>query len=92
MGAAGKLQSVLDGRERGTEALELKVQLDRIDKAVRAVVPQEMWSSILAKLTELEQQHPEAPSVGMDSCDDDDDDPAVGEGNGDRCRCRGAFT
>ena len=41
--AAEKLQSVLDGRERGTEVLELKVQLAMISKAVRSVVPQEMW-------------------------------------------------
>ena len=38
--AAGKLQSVLDGRERDTEVLELKVELGQIGQAVRAVVPQ----------------------------------------------------
>ena len=31
--AAGKLQSVLDGRERGTDVLELKVQLGKISEA-----------------------------------------------------------
>lgn len=41
--AAEKLQSVLDGRERGTGVLELKVQLAMIGKAVRFVVPQQMW-------------------------------------------------
>jgi hypothetical protein len=41
--AAGKLQSVLDGRERGTDVLELKVQLGKISEAVRSVVPQSMW-------------------------------------------------
>ena len=41
--AAEKLQSVLEGRERGTDVLELRVQLGRIGEAVRAVVPQEMW-------------------------------------------------
>ena len=38
--AAEKLQSVLDGRERGTDVLELKVALDQIGQAVRAVVPE----------------------------------------------------
>ena len=41
--AAEKLQSVLDGRERGTDVLELKVQLGKISEAVRSVVPQSMW-------------------------------------------------
>jgi hypothetical protein len=69
--AAEKLQSVLDGRERGTDVLELKVQLGQIGEAVRAVVPQSMWAAIVAKLEELEQ-HPEAPDVGTDDFDDDD--------------------
>ena len=72
--AAEKLQSVLDGRERGTDVLELRVQLGRIGEAVRAVVPQEMWAAIVEKLEELEQ-HPEALDVGTDSFDDADDDP-----------------
>ena len=41
--AAEKLQSVLDGRERDTEVLELKVQLDQTRAGGRAVVPQSMW-------------------------------------------------
>ena len=41
--AAEKLQSVLDWRERGTDVLELKVQLGKISQAVRSVVPQAMW-------------------------------------------------
>ena len=53
--AAEKLQSVLDGRERGTDVLELKVQLGRIGEAVRAVVPQSMWAAIVEQLEELEQ-------------------------------------
>ena len=77
MRAAEKLQSVLDGRDRGTDVLELKVQLDLIGKAVRAVVPQQMWAKIIAKLEELEQeQHAESLDVGTDSFDDADaDDP-----------------
>jgi hypothetical protein len=72
--SAEKLQSVLDGRDRDTEALELKVQLDRIDEAARSVVPQSMWADILAKLEELEQ-HPEALDVVADSFDDSYDEP-----------------
>ena len=37
--AAEKLQSVLDGRERGTDVLELKVQLGQIIDAVKSTVP-----------------------------------------------------
>ena len=61
--AAEKLQSVLDGRERDTNVLELKVALDRIGQAVRAVVPQQMWAAIVEKLEELEQDS-EALDVG----------------------------
>jgi hypothetical protein len=69
--AAEKLQSVLDGRERGTEVLELKVQLGWIQAAVKSTVPQEMWDEIVEKLEEFEQ-HPEALDVEADSFDDDD--------------------
>ena len=72
--AAEKLQSVLDGRERGTDVLELKVQLGQIIDVVHAVVPQSMWAAIVEQLEELEQ-HPEALDVGTDSFDDADDDP-----------------
>ena len=56
--AAGKLQSVLDGRERGTDVLELKVQLGKISEAVRSVVPQSMWAQIIRQVDETE--HPES--------------------------------
>jgi hypothetical protein len=72
--AAEKLQSVLDGRDRGTEVLELKVALDLTRQAVRAVVPESMWGALIAKLEELEQDQ-EALGVGRGSFDDDDDDP-----------------
>ena len=75
MRAAEKLQSVLDGRDRGTDVLELKVQLELIGKAVRAAVPQQMWAEIIAKLEELEQeQHAESLDVGTDAFDDGDND------------------
>ena len=54
--AAEKLQSVLDGRELGTEVLECH---------------QELWGEIIEKLEEFEQ-HSEALDVGTDSYDDDD--------------------
>jgi hypothetical protein len=73
--AAEKLQSVLDGRDLGTEVLELKVQLGWIQAAVKAAVPEEMWGEIVEKLEEFEQQHPEALDVEADSFDDDDDEP-----------------
>ena len=69
----GRVEPV-DGRERGTDVLELKVQLGRIREAVRDVVQQQMWAAIVEKLEELEQ-HPEALDVGEDGFDDADDDP-----------------
>ena len=67
---AEKLQSVLDGREWGTDVLELKVQVGQISEAVRAVVPQSMWAQIIRAIEELEE-HSEALDVGTDSFDDD---------------------
>ena len=72
--AAEKLQSVLDGRERDTDVLELKVQLGRIGQAVRAVVPEEMWAAIVEELEQLEQDS-KSLDVGRNSFDDADDDP-----------------
>ena len=72
--AAEKLQSVLDGRERGTEVLKLKVQLGWIRDAVKSTVPQEMWGEIIEKVEEFEQHHLEALDVGTDSFDDADDE------------------
>ncbi len=69
--AAEKLQSVLDGGERGTEVMELKVQLGWIQTAVKSVVPEEMWGEIVEKLEEFER-HQEALNVGTDSYDDDE--------------------
>jgi hypothetical protein len=63
-------KSVL-GRERGTEVLELKVQLGNIIEAVRSVVPQSMWAAIVEQLEELEQ-HSEALDVVDDGFDADD--------------------
>ena len=71
--AAEKLQSVLDGRERGTDVLELKVALYQTSQAVRSVVPQEMWAAIIAKLEELELDSA-ALDVGTESFDEADDD------------------
>jgi hypothetical protein len=70
--AAAKLQSVLDGGERGTEVLELKVQLAAICDAVKSTVPQEMWGEIIEKLEEFEQ-HPEALDVEADAYGDPDE-------------------
>ena len=69
--AAEKLQSVLDGRERGTDILELRVQLGHIIEVVKSTVPQELWGEIIRQLEELEQ-HPEALDVGADAFDADD--------------------
>ena len=70
--AAEKLQSVLDGRERGTDVLELKVQLGQIIAAVKSTVPQELWAAIVEKLDEAEQ-HPESLADETDDFDDADE-------------------
>ena len=70
--AAEKLQSVLDGREQGTDVLQLRVELGRIIEAVRSVVPQSMWGEIAEKLDEREHQ-PEPLDVEADALDDADD-------------------
>ena len=78
--AAEKLQSVLDGRERGAEVLELKVALDQTREAVRAGVPQSMggrssrswrsWSSQRITFGDVERHlaqlasHPPTVPVG----------------------------
>ena len=49
--------------------------MDQICDAVKSTVPQEMWRAIVEKLEELEQHHPEALDVAMDSFDDSYDDP-----------------
>ena len=59
----------------GTSAAKsssLKVQLGKISKAVKSIVPQAMWAAIVEELEELEQQS-EALDVGTDSFDDDDE-------------------
>ncbi len=70
--AAEKLQSVLDGRDQGTDVARIRVELGRIIEAVRSIVPEDMWPEILAKLDGAEQ-HPGALDVEADILDDADD-------------------
>lgn len=73
--AAGKLQSVLDKQDTGTDVAEMIVKVDRIIDAVRSTVPQSMWGEIVEKLEKLEEQHSEALDDSTDSLDDADDGP-----------------
>ena len=41
--AASRLQSLIDSRDYSREIAELRVQLGKINEAVRSVVPQAMW-------------------------------------------------
>jgi hypothetical protein len=70
--AAEKLQAVLDKRNQGDDILQMRPQVYRIQDAVKAVVPQEMWGAIADKLDEP-QQHHDALDVETDDHDDDDD-------------------
>src|SRR6516164_2904949 len=69
--AAEKLQSLLDRRDQGDEIAELRLQVYRIQDAVKAVVPQKMWGAIVEKLDQ--PQHPEATDAETEDFDDDDD-------------------
>ena len=68
--AAEKLQSVLDKRDQGDDLAELRLQLYRIQDAVKAVVPQEMWGDIIEK---LDQHDPDA--IDAETEDFEDEDP-----------------
>jgi hypothetical protein len=74
MVAAGRLQSLIDSRDYGRELLVMKVQLGQICDAVRSVVPESMWSEIVARIEEVEDNS-EALDVATDDFDDADDDP-----------------
>jgi hypothetical protein len=66
--AAEKLQSLLDRREEGADVAQMLVQVDRIIKAVKSTVPEEMWGDIVVKLKQPEQHH--AFDVETDVVDD----------------------
>ena len=68
--AAEKLQSVLDGRQQGTDIARMRVDLGRIIAAVKSTVPQEMWGEIADKRDRPELE----PSVPFDEDGDDFDD------------------
>jgi hypothetical protein len=68
--AAEKLQSLLDKQDHGDEIAELSAQVNQIRDAVKAVVPQEMWGDIIAR---LDQYDPEA--IDAETEDFVDEDP-----------------
>ena len=70
--AAGRLQSLIDSGDDGRELLLLKVQMSQMCRAVKSIVPQEMWDGIIEQIEEFEQHHLEALDVGTDSYDDDE--------------------
>ena len=70
--AAGRLQSLIDSRDYSRDVLLMRVQLGQICDAVRSVVPESMWSEIVARLEEVEQL-PEAFDAETEAFDDDDE-------------------
>jgi hypothetical protein len=68
--AAEKLQAVLDKRDQGDDIAELRLQVYRIQDAVKAVVPQEMWGAIVEKLDQP-QHDPDALDAETEDFDDD---------------------
>ncbi|MGO9354832.1 MAG: hypothetical protein ACLP3C_29845 [Mycobacterium sp.] len=73
--AAGRLQSLIDSGDDGRELLLMKVQMSQMCRAVKSIVPQEMWDGIIEQIEEFEQHHLEALDVGTDYFDDTDDEP-----------------
>jgi hypothetical protein len=70
--AAEKLQFFLDRRDQGDDVAELRRQVYRIQDAVKAVVPQEMWSAIVERLDQP-QQDPGAIDAETEDFDDGED-------------------
>jgi hypothetical protein len=70
--AAEKLQSILDRNDQVDEIADMRRQVGLIQDAVKAVVPQDMWGDIVARLDQVEQ-HPDALDVGTEDFYDDDD-------------------
>ena len=68
--AAEKLQSILDKRDQGDEIAKIRRQVNLIHDAVKAVVPEEYWGQIVARL-DLEQ-HSEILDAESDAYDDDE--------------------
>jgi hypothetical protein len=67
--AAQKLQSVLDKHDPGDDIADMRRQVNLIQDAVKAVVPQEMWGAIVEKLDEYQQ-----PALDVDDETDYDED------------------
>jgi hypothetical protein len=70
--AAEKLQAVLEKRDHGEEIIVMRLQVNQILDAVKAVVPQSMWGDIVDRLDQVEQ-HPEVLDVDAEDFDDDND-------------------
>jgi hypothetical protein len=70
--AAGRLQSLIDSHSGQPDLTQLRLQVYRIQDAVKAVVPQEMWSAIVERLDQP-QQHPEAIDAETEDFDDEED-------------------
>jgi hypothetical protein len=77
--AAEKLQSHLDKRSEGPDIAQMMVKVDRIIRAVKSTVPEEMWGEIARKLDgavdaveSLEEEEADIFDPADDAFDDDD--------------------
>ena len=48
--APGRLQALIESRASGTSMVDIMVQIDRIVRAIKSTVPQELWGEILRKI------------------------------------------
>ena len=70
--AAEKLQSVLDGRDRGTDVLEMKVEVNQIIDAVNRRCRRKCGARSWASWTGL-SEHSERFDEGADGSEEEDD-------------------
>jgi hypothetical protein len=66
--AAGRLQTLLESRASGTSMAEIIAKTDRIIRAIKSTVPEELWGEIMRKI-----DGPIAVDTPADEIEDYDD-------------------
>ncbi len=70
--AAGRLHAMVESRASGTSMVEMRVEMDRIIRAVKSTVPESMWPEIVSKMND-EEEAAVARGNDADVFDSDDD-------------------
>ncbi len=79
--AAGRLQALVESRASGTRMVDMWVKMDRIIRAIKSTVPEELWPEIVRKLDgavdavkPLEEDEADIFDPADDAFDDDLDE------------------